>query len=104
MKALVCGYGRMGKCIHNGMQKLGHEVVAIDSYSEANKNFPETKFICTPEFEDIEKAINYFQPDIIISSLPYHQLLKVAEYAIAKGIRYCDLGGRVDVSKKINDL
>ena len=104
MKALVCGYGRMGKCIHNGMQKLDFEVVAIDSYSEANKNFPETKFICTPEFEDIEKAINYFQPDILICSLPYHQLLKVAEYAIAKGIRYCDLGGRVDVSKKINDL
>ena len=41
--------------------------------------------------------------DIVISSLPYHQTEIVANYCIDNGIRYCDLGGRVDVSQRIND-
>lgn len=101
-KALVCGVGRMGQCIVYAMDRLGYEVIGVDSWEGAAENVDPDKFIHTPELEDIKKAINHHSPDVVVSSLPYHQLKDVAFYCIDKGIRYCDLGGRVDVSADIN--
>ena len=50
----------------------------------------------------METALLYEKPDIIISSLPYHQTEMIAYWCIDNGFRYCDLGGRVDVSLNIN--
>jgi len=43
------------------------------------------------------------RPDIVISSLPYHQTEIVGKWCVDNEVRYCDLGGRVDVSKSITD-
>ena len=42
--------------------------------------------------------------DTVVSCLPYHQNLTLAEYVIPKGINYIDLGGHVGTSAAINKL
>lgn len=101
MRALVCGVGKMGKCIAYAMQELGYEVAGADSYEKASKNLPEDAIFYSGN-DAATNAIDDYDPDIVISSLPYHQLEEVAKHCIDKGVRYCDLGGRVDVSANIN--
>ena len=83
-KALVCGVGRMGQCIVYAMDRLGYEVIGVDSWEGAAENVDPDKFIHTPELEDIKKAINHHSPDVVVSSLTYHQLKDVSFYCIDK--------------------
>ena len=124
MKALILGVGRMGTAIAYAMDKLGFHVVGMDTNPEAAENMPKkinyeqtqdeegnntvggprNEFFIVDGAEDICKGIEgQEKPDIVISSLPYHQTEIVGKYCIDNGIRYCDLGGRVDVSQNIND-
>ena len=99
----------MGIAITWAMKRLGFEVVCVDENAGAanritatlgNKDFI---FYRTKDIvKDIHEIFEYDKPDVAISSLPYHQLEKIAKYCISTGIRYCDLGGRVDVSAEIN--
>jgi saccharopine dehydrogenase-like NADP-dependent oxidoreductase len=108
MKVAVAGIGRMGQAICYAMCKLGHQVVGLDSNPEAGQVF--RKYISASDgvfygcgerdYKDI--LTNFEAPEVLISSLPYHQNLPLAEFCVDRGIRYCDLGGRVDVSKQIN--
>ena len=50
----------------------------------------------------MERALMFEKPDIVISSLPYHQTEMIGYWCVDNGMRYCDLGGRVDVSRNIN--
>jgi saccharopine dehydrogenase-like NADP-dependent oxidoreductase len=60
-------------------------------------------FLKVENENDITKSLALTAPDIVISSLPYHQTKAVAKQCILHShIPYCDLGGRVDVSDKIN--
>ena len=104
-RAIVCGVGNMGKAITWAMTHLGFHVIALDrEKSSANKLPAEMfDFLCVENQADLEKAIVLSNPDVVISSLPYHQTLPVAAFCINKGYNYCDLGGRVDVSNQIND-
>jgi len=110
-KAAILGVGRMGTAISYAMNKLGFDVVGIDSNEKAAEHFrahitaPEGVFYLTGQSADktAERAIRFEQPDVVISSLPYHQTEEIAMWCIDNGIRYCDLGGKVDVSKNIND-
>lgn len=109
LKAVVFGVGRMGTAISYAMSKLGHYVVGIDSNPDSSANFRKHisgengVFYCC-DGRDYKDIIGKFErPEIVISSLPYHQTQVVAEFCIDSGIRYCDLGGRVDVSNYIND-
>ena len=107
MNAVVLGIGRMGAAISWAMSQLGFNVCGVDSNPNAANNMPEGKnfdFLVsdnTKEFFD--KVFSEKKPDIVISSLPYHQTEQVAYWCINKGVRYCDLGGRVDVSLNINN-
>ena len=106
MKAVIFGVGRMGTAIAYAMEQQGYDVVGVDSQPAEHrlrglvKNY---KFVHTKTKTGYKKVIND-NPDVVISSLPYHQTKQVAEYCISKGVRYCDLGGRVDVSQEINEL
>jgi lysine 6-dehydrogenase len=113
MKAAVLGIGKMGGAICHAMKKLGFYVVGADSYEGAANNFrkyikgEEGAFYLTDQ-NNADKSIetvllNHERPDIVISSLPYHQTEEIALWCIDNGFRYCDLGGRVDVSKEINE-
>ena len=106
MKALVLGVGRMGKAIAYAMDKFGFDVVGMDTNPDAANNMPEgnKNFFVVDDVEDIFAGIaSGPMPDIVISSLPYHQNEKVGIWCVDNSLRYCDLGGRVDVSANINE-
>ena len=112
MKAAVLGVGRMGTTISWAMKELGFHVVGIDSNEAASQNFrqhisgTEGVFYLTDQNnadKSMERAILFEKPDVVISSLPYHQTEEIALWCINNNFRYCDLGGRVDVSEEINN-
>ena len=109
-KVAVFGIGRMGTAISHAMSKLGYYVVGIDSNNDAANNFRyhikkgEDGIFYNCEGRDYKELLTQFEAvDVVISSLPYHQNQALAEFCIDNGIRYCDLGGRVDVSNDINE-
>ena len=104
MKAAIYGIGRMGQVIGYAMDKFGFDLYAVDTQMDSIDNLhdllgKETDFSLDPSFDLLTDA----KPDVVISSLPYHQTEKLAYHCIDNGIRYCDLGGRVDVSNSINE-
>ena len=114
----------MGTAIAWAMDKLGFQVTGMDTNPEAANNMPfkvnyeqsvdaagnpvmgtpRNDFFIVKDAEDICKGIvaNGPRPDIVISSLPYHQTEIVGKWCVDNEVRYCDLGGRVDVSENIN--
>ena len=124
MRAYVLGVGRMGTAIAYAMDKFGFHVIGMDSNPSASENIPRkvnhqqlewfpngdsvfgahnNEFFIVSNAEDICRGLEaQVKPDIVISSLPYHQTENVAKWCIDNGVRYCDLGGRVDVSENIN--
>ena len=110
MKAAVLGIGRMGEAICYAMKTLGLEVIGVDSNKDAVKNFRKHVvggstgvFYATDENKSWRRPLTFEHPDIVISSLPYHQTEEVARWCIDNDTRYCDLGGKVDVSRRINE-
>ena len=112
LKAAVLGVGRMGTAISYAMEKLGFYVVGTDSNEKAAEHFRAhvkgdngTFYVTDQNNADksMERALLFEKPDIVISSLPYHQTDEIAMWCIDNGLRYCDLGGRVDISREIND-
>ena len=97
----------MGTAIAYAMDKFGFEVTGMDTNPDAANNMPDGahSFFVVDDAEDICKGIvaNGPRPDIVVSSLPYHQTEIVGKWCVDNEVRYCDLGGRVDVSKSIND-
>ncbi len=109
MKAAIFGIGRMGTAIAYAMKKLGHQVVGVDSDPAGkinlDKNLQEGQytFYHSNNLEaDRVEILDFENPDVVISSMPYHQNLSLAKFCINNNLRYCDLGGSVPVSKEIN--
>jgi len=107
-QVVVFGVGRMGTAISYAMKKLGYYVIGVDTHESGATNFrkhikgEEGIFYLCDERDYKELLVDYHKPQAVISSLPYHQTQSLAEFCIDSGIRYCDLGGRVDVSHNIN--
>ena len=103
-RCAVFGLGKMGECIAWSMKQLGYEVYGIDIDKDKCSNALNQNY-CDKINWDIESAKKeILDVDIIISALPYHQNYEIAHFAISKGIKYCDLGGSVPISQRINDL
>ncbi len=110
-KCLIFGYGQMGQCIAHAMRKLGFMVSVADmKFSNKVHNDVDVYIIDLdgsrgePTINrDLHKLLLEVNPDIVISSLPYFLNPKVAEACIRDNYRYCDLGGSVPISKRIND-
>ena len=104
MKAAIFGIGRMGQAIGYAMDKLGYELVVFEPVRECIGALEELVDKNIKHYDKLDvKALIGAEPDIVISSLPYHQTKDVADVCIKSGLRYCDLGGRVDVSTEINN-
>ena len=124
MRAVVLGVGRMGTAIAWAMDKLGFQVIGMDTNPNAVNNIPlkvnhkqskdengnvvfgppNNEFFLVQDAQDICEGLGaQIKPDIVISSLPYHQTEIVGKRCVDNEVRYCDLGGRVDVSQNIND-
>jgi saccharopine dehydrogenase-like NADP-dependent oxidoreductase len=104
LRAVVCGVGNMGKAIVFSMTSLGFHVIALDRDPKSAMNLPDGlfDFFTTEDHDSIRKVIKLTNPHVVISSLPYHQTKDLADFCLFSGYNYCDLGGRVDVSKYIN--
>ena len=100
----VIGLGQMGRVIAWAMQNLGHSLVLVDSDKKArslckgllDEHHPDNGHIFADDKESLLEC------SLVISALPYYSNLQVARFCIDNGIKYCDLGGRVDVSREIN--
>ena len=103
MKATIFGLGRMGQAIAWAMDTLGHDITCVDTFPNEFrlKGLVKKYNFIQSNGNDIPDILSN-KPDVVISSMPYHQLWPVAKYCIDNGVRYCDLGGRVDVSDMIN--
>jgi len=102
MKAVgIIGLGQMGRVIAWAMERLGHSLVLVDSNAKSRDTCE--KLLSSGDlhiFADSQRALA--ECSLVISALPYHQNLNIAKFCIDNGIKYCDLGGRVDVSGQIN--
>jgi saccharopine dehydrogenase-like NADP-dependent oxidoreductase len=99
----VVGAGNMGKAIAWAMESLGYDVMVLDQNERAifdcQKILDSSRhtFVRGKSYEMLRRC------PMVISSLPYHQNLKLATFCIDNGIKYFDLGGSVGVSEKINE-
>ena len=110
MKIALFGTGRMGRTIAYMIKQLGdHTIHTWDSEEREvyeGRVDPKHRF-CSDhhtacDLKDVTAIRNQF--DLVISSLPYHLNVALAELCIKERIPYCDIGGSVPVSKQINDL
>jgi len=92
---LIYGAGRMGRAISWAMRELSHDVTIIDKSTEALNKVDDG---ITP----IKYLSGILVPDLVISALPYNENYNLAKDCINNKVKYCDLGGNIDVSEKIN--
>ena len=109
MRAAVIGTGRMGSAISWALNKLSDldALTLVDSNSDSLGRCSDSvgcrdTHCCllsewTPDYSPLKNN------DIVVSAMPYHQNWKVAKYCVEHGIPYCDLGGHVETSKRINE-
>ena len=98
MNAAIFGIGRMGQAIGYAMNKLGFDLVVFEPIRESVGKLESLIDKNIRHYDNIVDGheLKNIKPDIVISALPYHETKKVATMCIDNGIRYCDLGGRVD--------
>ena len=109
-KAAIFGVGNMGQVIAKTMADLGYRVLCADVSAnnlkvlelEIPSAYYDGYLIREPLGKEIDNILKSGS-DVVISALPYHKTETVAKYCINNGLRYCDLGGRVDVSERINN-
>jgi lysine 6-dehydrogenase len=100
MNILVLGLGRMGQATAWAMTKLGHEVKGYDTNPDMVSHCLNYDYIKSGTWGEIDKK-TYLDADVVISCLPYFENPKIANFCIDNGIRYCDLGGKVEVEDDI---
>ena len=99
----IVGAGNMGRAIAWAMHELGYNLLILDKNEnclyECQKHIQnhQHKYVRTTSFDRLQKC------DAVISSLPYHQNINLANFCINNKIRYFDLGGNVQVSTTINE-
>lgn len=100
MNITVLGAG-MGLAAAHALKKLGHAVLLIDKdvtvLDRANKQLEKVE----GEHAVATNISINFEHDCILSCLPYFKNLELAKVCIDNGVRYCDLGGSVEVQNEI---
>jgi len=110
MKIALFGTGRMGRTIAYMIKQLGDHVIYTwdtEERSVYEGSMNPIKGFCSDhhtacDMEGITPIVEHF--DLVISALPYHLNFSLAKLCIQKKIPYCDLGGSVPVSDKINEM
>jgi lysine 6-dehydrogenase len=106
-KALIAGMGIQGVAIAHGMHVLGFDVIGLEA---SQKNIDSAKAtlekLKTPSQlinGDITRdfVIAEYEPDVVISALPFHLNYDLALICIDNGLRYCDLGGNIGTANRI---
>jgi saccharopine dehydrogenase-like NADP-dependent oxidoreductase len=108
MKAAIVGTGRMGRAIAWAMDRLGSDELVLVDYDTDNLHecsegvsCPATCFLAGVRPNDLYPPLTGC--DIVISAMPYHQNENLARHCIDHKMPYCDLGGHVGTSYRINE-
>ncbi len=97
----------MGKSIVWSMDRYGYQVIALD---KDVKNFSsieglrQTEFLLLNDLKSFSESLKREKPNIVISSLPYTQLKDFAFECVKQGVKYCDLGGKVETTNDIKEF
>lgn len=112
LKCTIAGLGIQGVAIAYAMHQLGYFCQCIELNQEtldgslrllARLGIP-AEAHHGDVLELLSSVIMSYEPDILISALPFHLNESLATGCIYSSIRYCDLGGNVDVANSINSL
>lgn len=101
MRYFVMGAGHIGATVAYLLRDAGKYVTLIDKFIKESP-VDGVDFV-NDDISLLKKGSGWQKGYTIISCLPYHQNLEVAKFAIDNEMNYIDLGGRVDVSKQINE-
>ena len=108
MRVAVVGAGRMGQAIARAMGKFDCDLILADSNPKnlfANNISWDRDLSKLTLVQSDGKGYDFIRgADVVISAMPYHQNLDLAKACVNGKIKYCDLGGSVPVSDKINHL
>lgn len=106
-RVAVVGGGLMGCPIAYALDKLGFDVSLVeeDEFKLANTYSKiksvggkvDRQYSSYKSLHDIPKKV-----EVVVSAVPYIINPEIADYCVARGIRYCDLGGNPKVSDYIN--
>ena len=115
-KIVVVGSGNMGRSIAWALESLGYDLIVLDQNQQSllsckkllqnKKNHRFSRFDCDTHYGHINTAaFNIIKGSAaVISSLPYHKNLLLAQQCVAYNIPYFDLGGHINTSKHIHEL
>jgi len=98
---LVLGLGKVGHLVALLLHETGFEVTGGDLNPGDQYPFPSKKIDVTDSTERTRALEGY---DAIISCLPYHYNLEIAQHTARCGAHYFDLTEDVATTKKIKDL
>lgn len=98
---LVLGLGKVGYLVALLLHETGFNVTGCDLHPMKDAPFPVLSFDATGPAEFSRLFKNH---DAVISCLPYHFNITIAETAAAKSIHYFDLTEDVDTTQSIKKL
>lgn len=106
MKALILGFGKIGKAVAYCMHKIGYGVYVADNSPLGDYQDHFHMIFVETDLSKPDKVKELFSErfDVVISCLPYFLNTKVAQIVSEQNVAYCDLGGHVGTSKAINQL
>jgi saccharopine dehydrogenase-like NADP-dependent oxidoreductase len=100
-RVTVIGLGKVGELVATLLHLGGFDVVGTDTRAQAGLAFPTTT---TDVRNSKDLAALLDKADAVVSCLPYHLNLAVAEAAAATETHYFDLTEDVDTTKRVRDL
>jgi len=101
-KIAVLGLGKVGTLAATLLHEAGFDVTAFDART-VKQELPFKTNVC--DFSDLDQIEKTLEPfEALLSCLPYHLNLKVAQTAHAQGMHYFDLTEDVPTTKAILEL
>ena len=98
---LVLGLGKVGSLVAAVLQETGFEVMGADGREVSDPGFP-TRTLDVRQGAQLSDALEAF--DAVVSCLPYHLNLAVAQAAHERGVPYFDLTEDVATTRAIREM
>jgi saccharopine dehydrogenase-like NADP-dependent oxidoreductase len=99
-KVLIFGQGQMGLAVGFFLEKMGIEIAFVDKVRTHQGN---TFFsVSMPDPRRSLGVIKEFKPDVVVVATPYFLNVEIAVACDSAQVPYIDLGGSVEISRKIH--
>lgn len=102
-KVGVIGLGKVGELVARLLDRTGFEVIGFDAVDRSGRGLPmASELLDVHDASAVSSALA--RSDAVVSCLPYHLNLAVAETAHAAGVHYFDLTEDVPTTDRITEL